>query len=169
MLAETIMTETPPLYDCYGRIGEPVGVPITGNRAKRMLPGVMNSGRGDVLLLIPEAWVQETPQACLAMLRSHWRGWHRLVFEDRGSPHTAATTLALASALHIELRFLPNATPELTARDQLWHVKGQGLANRPTRSIDDSADVACRYILQMSRHERLRKAGVFSGNFWLTI
>jgi hypothetical protein len=42
------------------------------------------------------------------------------------------------------------------------------LANRATQSIDESADSACRYILDMSRRERLRKAGVLSGNFWLT-
>jgi hypothetical protein len=37
MLDETIITETPPLYSCYGRRGEQVEVPITGNRAKRIL------------------------------------------------------------------------------------------------------------------------------------
>jgi hypothetical protein len=67
------------------------------------------------------------------------------------------------------VRFLPIATPELNAMDHLWrHVKGRGLANRPTQSIDASADSACQYLLAMSRQERLRKAGVLSGNFWLT-
>ena len=36
MLDETIITETPPLYSCYGHIGEQVRVPISGNRAKRI-------------------------------------------------------------------------------------------------------------------------------------
>jgi hypothetical protein len=31
MLDETMITETPPLYSCYGHIGEQVRVPITGN------------------------------------------------------------------------------------------------------------------------------------------
>jgi hypothetical protein len=44
MLDETIITETPPLYSCYGHIGEPVRVPISGNRAKRILHGAMTSG-----------------------------------------------------------------------------------------------------------------------------
>jgi transposase len=105
----------------------------------------------------------------LSMIRSHWRGWHIVLFEDRGSPHTAGESLRLAGELHIKLRFLPKATPELNAMDHLWrHVKGRGLANRATQSIDESADSACRYILDMSRRERLRKAGVLSGNFWLT-
>jgi transposase len=169
MLDETIITETPPLYACYGRSGEQVGVPITGNHARRILHGVLNVQNGEVLLLITEDWVQETHQAFLVMIRSHWRGWNIVVFEDRGSPHTAGESLRLARELHIELRFLPKATPELNAMDHLWrHVKGRGLANRATQSIDESADSACRYILDMSRRERLRKAGVLSGNFWLT-
>jgi hypothetical protein len=39
MLDETILTETPPLYSCYGHVGEQVRVPITGNRSKRILHG----------------------------------------------------------------------------------------------------------------------------------
>jgi transposase len=169
MLDETIITETPPLYACYGHIGEQVCVPITGNHARRILHGVLNVQNGEVLLLITEEWVQETYQAFLIMIRSHWRGWNIVLFEDRGSPHTAGESLRLAGELHIKLRFLPKATPELNAMDHLWrHVKGRGLANRATQSIDESADSACRYILDMSRRERLRKAGVLSGNFWLT-
>lgn len=38
MLEETIITETPPLSSCYGRLGQQVRIPITGNRAKRVLP-----------------------------------------------------------------------------------------------------------------------------------
>src|ERR671923_265218 len=72
--------------------------------------------------------------------------------------------------LGIELRFLPKATPELNAMDHLWrHVKGRSLADRTTRSVEDSANQACQDILSMTPHERLRKAGVFSGNFWLTM
>lgn len=67
------------------------------------------------------------------------------------------------------MRFLPIATPELNAMDHLWrHVKGRGLANQATQSIDASADGACRYILDMSRRERMQKAGVLSDNFWLS-
>ena len=44
MLDETIITETPPLYSCYGRAGQPVSVPITGNRAKRILHVTINVG-----------------------------------------------------------------------------------------------------------------------------
>jgi transposase len=169
MLDETIVCETPPLYSCYGRIGEQVQVPITGNRRKRVLHGALNIWSGAVLLLITPEWVQETHQYFLSMIRRQWRGWHIVLFEDRGSPHTAKESLELAQALGIELRFLPKATPELNAMDHLWrHVKGRVLADRPTCSIETSASSACQDILHLTPHERLRKAGILSGDFWLT-
>jgi hypothetical protein len=75
MLDETIITETPPLYSCYCRRGEQAFVPITGNRRKRILHGVLNIRSGDSLLFISHEWVQETHQAFLRLIRSHWRGW----------------------------------------------------------------------------------------------
>jgi transposase len=169
MLDEVIITETPPLVSCYGRRGQPVVVPITGNRSKRILHGVINIGSGDVALLITKTWTQATHQTFLHIIRDHWRGWQIVLFEDRASSHTAGQSTALAKSLGIEIRWLPRATPELNAMDHLWHwVKGRGLANRPTLSIDDSAHQACQYLLAMSPQERLRKAGILSGNFWLT-
>jgi transposase len=168
MLDETIVTETPPLYSCYGRVGEQVSVPITGERAKRVLHGALNVGSGEALLLITWEWVQQTHQAFLRMIRSHWRGWRLVLFQDRGSPHTAADSQALAGALGIEVRWLPKATPELNAMDQLWRrAKGRTLASRATQSVDASADGVCEYILGLSRQDRLRQAGVLSGRFWL--
>jgi len=168
MLDESIITETPPLYSCYGRIGQQVRVPITGNHAKRILHGALNVWSGEVLLLITEVWTQETHQVFLQMIRSHWRGWHIVLYEDRGSPHTAQDSHDLAADLGIALRLLPRATPELNAMDQLWRqAKPYALANRPTHSIDASADQVCRHILDLSPRERLQKAGVLSGNFWL--
>lgn len=169
MLDETIICETPPLYSCYGRRGQQVCVPITGNRAKRILHGVINIASGAVLLLITNEWVQETHQYFLSMIRAHWRGWHIVLFEDRGSPHTAEDSLELAAALNLDVRFLPKATPELNAMDHLWrHVKGRSLADRTVRSIETAALTVCQDIFAMSPLERLRKAGVCSGNFWLT-
>ncbi len=168
MLDETIITETPPLYSCYGRIGQQVSVPITGNRAKRILHGALNVWSGEALMLITDIWTQETQQAFLQMIHRHWHGWHIVLFEDRGSPHTAEDSQDLAADLSMALRFLPRATPELNAMDHLWRrAKGDALANRPTQSIDTSADQVCRYILDLSPRERLRKAGVLSGDFWL--
>jgi transposase len=168
MLDETIITETPPLYCCYGRIGQQVCVPITGNRRRRIIHGAINIDSGDLLLLISEIWDALTHQYFLGMIRSHWRGWYITLFEDRGSPHTVEDSQELAAELDIHLRFLPKACPELNAMDQLFRfVKSQGVANRPTLTIDQSADAACNYLYEMSRRERLVKAGVQSDNFWL--
>jgi hypothetical protein len=169
MLDETIITETPPLYSCYGRRGQQVIVPITGNRARRVLHGVLNIHTGTVLLLITAVWNEQTHQYFLQILRAHWWGWNIIVFEDRGTPHLTDDTRELAHDLHLELRFLPVATPKLNAMDHLWrHVKGRALADRATKSIEQSADAACQYILAMSPRERLTKAGVLSGHCWLT-
>lgn len=103
------------------------------------------------------------------MIGAHWRGWHIILFEDRGSPHTAEDSLEYAVELGIETRLLPRACPELNAMDHLFRaVKGRGVANRPTRSIDESAMIACRHIYNLTPQERLTKAGVLSGRFWLT-
>jgi hypothetical protein len=170
MLDETIVTETPPLYSAYGHIGEQIRVPITGNRAERIVHGAINIQSGDVTLLITEEWVNETHQAFLAMIRAHWRGWNPVLFEDRASQHKSPSSLALAEELGIEVRLLPRATPEWNAMDQLWrHAKRQAVGDRPTVTVTDSAMAVCRYIIDMSPRERLRQAGVLSGNFWLTV
>ena len=75
----------------------------------------------------------------------------------------------LNRAVRSIIRLLPRACPELNAADHLFRsVKGRGVSNRQTRSINSSADAACRYLYKLSGQERLIKAGVFSGNFWLT-
>jgi transposase len=170
MRDETSITEIPPLYACDGQIGAQVCVPITGTPARRGLHGGLNIHSGELLLLITGEWVQETPQAFLTRIRSHWRGWNIVLCEDRGAPHTADASRELAKDLHLEGRFLPLATPELNAMDHLWRqVKGRGLAHRSPPSIDASVDSACLDLLDRSHHERLHKAGGFSGNFWLTL
>jgi len=169
MLDETIITETPPWYAGYGHVGAHVRVPITGNRAKRILHGTINVQSGAVLLLITEEWTQDEHQTHLAMIRASWRGWNIVLFEDKASQHTAPGSLAWAAQLRIEVRLLPKATPELNAMDHLWrHTKRETQGNRPPQPIDESAMDASRYILDLSPQERLQQAGVLSGNFWLT-
>ena|SRR5438105_1084383 len=103
------------------------------------------------------------------MVRSHWRGWRVVLFEDRAGQHTSPDTLEWAERLDIEVRLLPRATPELNAMDHLWkHTKREALGSRATQTVERSALDACQYIIDMSPRERLRKAGVLSGRFWLT-
>ncbi len=169
MLDETIITETPPLYSCYGHIGEQVRVPITGNRAKRILHGAINVHSGDVGLLITEEWTKETHQGFLSVIRARWRGWNIVLFEDRASQHTSPDSRAWAADLGIEVRLLPKAAPELNAMDHLWrHAKRETVGSRETETVEKSALDACQYIIDLRPRDRLRQAGILSGNFWLT-
>ena len=169
MLDETIITEAPPLYSCYGRIGRQVSVPISGGHQRRILHGAINVGTGGVVLAVTKEWDQVASRWFLSQVRSHWRGWNIVLFEDRAGQHTAAGSMLWAECLGIEVRLLPRATPELNAMDTLWkQVKRDALGDRPTASIDQSAEGACEHILAMRPHDRLRQAGVLSGNFWLT-
>jgi hypothetical protein len=76
----------------------------------------------------------------------------------------------VAAALHIEIRFLPVVTPELHAMDHLWRqVKGWGLAiGRPFR-LTPRPMWCVNIFIELSPRERLRKAGVLSGHFWLAM
>ena len=122
-------------------------VPISGSRAKRIIL---------------------TPQYFRRRIRAPWQGWDSVRFEDRGTPHTTEDTLVLADDLRLEWRFLPIATPELNARDHLGrHTQRDVLANAPVRLVDTSADAACQSLLDLSPQQRLKKAGILSGNFWL--
>ncbi len=168
MLDEIFILETPPLTSCYCRVGEQACVPITGSHGRRVLHGAINIQTGDVVLLVTDTFNQGTHQTFLHLIRSHWRGWQIVLFEDRAKQHTAYASRELATNLNIQIRLLPKATPELNAMDHLWrHTTRDGLANRPTITMDQSAEAACQYIQYLSPCQRLRKAGVLSGNFWL--
>jgi hypothetical protein len=168
MLDETIICEIPPLYYCYGHKGEQVSVPIIGTHNIRVLHGAINILTGEVLVFISNEFVQETHQYFLSMIRSHWRGWNIVIFEDRATPHTAEDSLDWDLSLGIEIRLLPKATPELNAMDQLWRrVKGQMLGDKFISSVEQTSLDLCDYIYNLTRQERLKKAGILSKDFWL--
>lgn len=168
MLDEVIVTETPPLYHCYGHIGEQKCIPIVGQRAKRIVHGALNIFTGDLALLITQEWTQYSHQAFLDLIRAKWRGWSIILFQDRGAPHTAAASQGHARKAGIEIRWLPRATPELNAVDHLWrHAKAMTLANAPIRPVADSAMALCQYLIDLSPRERLLQAGALASDFWL--
>ena len=169
MLDETILTETPPLYCCYGRIGQQVSVPITGSHKRRILHGALNVGSGDVVLEITEEWNQVTHRAFLSRVRAHWRGWNLVLFEDRAGQHTAPDSLWWADCLGIEIRLLPRAAPGWDAAERpCKQAKRDALGGRPTADSEQSAAGAGGRLLATRPRDRLRQAGVSSGNFWLT-
>jgi hypothetical protein len=54
-------------------------------------------------------------------------------------------------------------TSELNAMDQLWKkLKGDLAANRQFRSIAETVDYAEHWVLKLTDHQALQKAGVFS-------
>ena len=164
----TIITETPPLRARWALKGREVAVSIMGNRNKRVLYGALNIKTGAICLDQAKQWNQDSFQEHLRHLRAQWRGWHIVLFLDWGSPPTAKMSRKLAQELGIELRWLPVACPELNPVEGLWrHLKGKALANRPTLWMEELMERACGYIQSLAPVERLRKAGVLSGNFWL--
>jgi hypothetical protein len=164
----TILTETPPLRACWSLVGEQAEVPITGNRDRKVVFGALNPATGRLWLDEAPKWNQYAFQDHLRNVRAVWRGWNIVLFLDRGSPHTAKASRALAADLGVELRFLPTACPELNPVEGLWrHAKGRVLASEPTPDLDDSLGRVCEELFEMTGTERLRLAGVRSGNFWL--
>jgi hypothetical protein len=130
LMDETILTETPPLWKAWARRGEQALVSITGNRDQRVLSGALHIKTGSMLLYDALYWNQEEVQVFLLMICKLWRGQHIVLFLDRGSPHTAETTVDLADELHIEVRWLPTACPKLNPMDHLWrHRKNDVLPN----------------------------------------
>jgi DDE superfamily endonuclease len=112
----TIITETPPLRARWAFKGRPV----IGNRNKGVLYGALNIKTGAICLDQAQKWNQDSFQEHLRHLKAQWRGWHIVLFLDRGSPHTAKRSLKLAKKLAIELRWLPVACPELNPVEGLW-------------------------------------------------
>jgi hypothetical protein len=149
-------------------VGEQAEVPITGNRDRRVVYGALNVGTGTVCFDRAAGWNQHTFQEHLRHLRSVWRGWNLVLFLDRGSPHTARASRALARRLGIEVRLLPTACPELNPVEGLWRLlKGRVLCNEPTPDLDMSLKRALDHLEVMTPRQRLRAAGVMSDSFWL--
>jgi hypothetical protein len=149
------MLETPPLRAGWAKVGVQAEVPITGNHARRVIHGALNVTSGHVECLLTEDWTAVTHQAFWRQVRRAWRGWHLGLCVDRGSPHTATASRALATAVGIELRWLPTATPELNACEGLWRgAQGSGRANRAHQAIDEAADAACGSIVALMPRQR---------------
>jgi len=128
----------------------------------------MNPATGGVLLYGSRRWDQEGFRSFLRLIRRKWRGWRLVIFLDRGSPHRAKGSMALLRGLGIQARWLPVACPELNPLEGLWRcAKGTVLANGPTVCLDDSLGKMMDYIYSLPPKERLKKAGVLSGNFWM--
>lgn len=164
-----IFNEIPPLRAAWFPIGVQATVPIVGrHRAKRILTGVLNIQTGTYFQYFSETYTHVTFHTVLNFMRRHWRGWNMVLFLDKISAQWAQSSRRLAHQLGIQLRWLPKACPELNPVDHLWrHLKRDILANEPLPNLEATLKRAWLYLKQLSPHERLQKAGVLSGHFWL--
>ena len=165
---ETILRWFPPLRHAWAFRGTQAVVPITGNNAKRVLFGVINPRTGHRLIFRRNRQRQEDFQAFLRYLRQHYPGRPLWLLLDMAPSHEAQRSQALAARLGIVLVWLPKQCSELNAMDHLWkELKRLIAANRQYPTIDQEAQYAERWLLDLTDQEALRKAGVLSGNFWL--
>lgn len=165
----TIFNEIPPWRAMWSPVGDQVRVPILGRHsAKRILTGVLNIQTGTYVQYFSETYTQGIFQFILRHVRRQWHGWHIVLFLDRLSAQWARSSRQLAGQLDLELRWLPKACPELNPVDHLWRqLKKDILANEPLPDLEATLKRAWAYLRDLSPHERLQKAGVLSGRFWL--
>jgi len=150
-------------------MGEQARVPVTGRNAKRVLFGAINLHTGHRMVLIGKRAGGTEARAFFEALRRCYRQAGRIwLLLDRAPAHTDRKTLRLALELGIELVWLPKQWPELNAMDHVWkELKRLIAANRQAANIDDLAQEAAEWVLQLRPREALRKAGILSPTFWL--
>jgi transposase len=159
----------PPLRAMWAEIGTQAAVCITGQNAKRVLFGAINLRTARRTVHIGRGAGTREVQAFLLVLRKAYRRADTIsLLADQASGHTARATLALAEALRIEFVWLPKQRPELNAMDQLWKgLKHEVAANRQAASIDDLAERAIRWVLDLTPAQARRKSAIASKHFWL--
>lgn len=165
---ETILRLFPVLRRAWSLRGVQAQVPITGRNARRVLFAAINPRTGHRVCLRRPNMRQEHFQEFLRVLRRRYR--HRPIWMllDEAPCHIAARSQALARQLDIHLVWLPKQCSELNAMDQLWkEMKGKISANFQFPSIEEHADQAEKWLLDLSAREALRKGGVLSKNYWL--
>jgi transposase len=165
----TLLRLFPPLRAMWAAIGTQAKVAITGQNAKRVLFGTINVRTARRTITIGRnAGAYEVRAFLLALRKAYRRAGTIWLLADRASGHTAQATLALAEALRIEFVWLPRPWPELNAMDHLWkELKRDVAANRQAASIDDLADRASQWVLNLTPAQARRKSGMASSRFWL--
>ena len=166
----TLLRLFPPLRAMWAAIGTQAKVAITGQNAKRVLFGAINGRTARRTVYVGRSAGAPEGRAFLLALRKAYRRADTIwLLADRASGHTAAATLALARELRIELVWLPRQWPELNAMDQLWkELKRDVAANRQATSIDELADRARHWVLDLTPAQARRKSGMASSQFWLS-
>ena len=165
----TLLRLFPPLRAMWAAIGSQAKVGITGQNARRALFGTFNLRTAHRTVLITRGVGTRAVRAFLRALRRAYRRAGTIwLLADRASGHTARAPRALARKLRIEFVWLPKQWPELNAMDQLWKgLKRDVAANRQAASIEDLAERAVRWVLDLTPNQARRKASMASDHFWL--
>jgi hypothetical protein len=165
---ETVLRLLPEIRRAWSLRGEQPRIRITGKNAKCVLFGVLNPRTGHRIVARGPSMRQQYFQRFLRLLRRSYPGRQIWLILDKASCHTTPKSVALAKALDIVLIWLPKQWSELNGMDQLWkELKADISANFQYNSIAQHADVAEQWIFSLSKSETLRKAGIFSNDFWL--
>ena len=120
---ETALRLWPPLRAAWARVGQQARVLVSGRNDQRSLYCALNLRTGRRITLGRAHQRQGDFQAFLRRLR-HGRGAHGPIYLvlDYHSSHTAAASLRLARALHIELVWLAKQCPNLNPVEHLWRL-----------------------------------------------
>ncbi len=165
---ETILRLFPVLRRAWSLRGQPAVVPITGKNAKRVLFATINLRTGHRICLRAPNMRQENFHALLREVRRRYKQRSVWMLLDEAPCHLAAQSQRLAALLDIHLVWLPKQCSELNCMDQLWkELKGKVSANYQFSSIEEHAECAQAWLLNLTDQDALRKASVLSKNFWL--
>lgn len=165
---ETILRLFPVLRRAWSLRGQQAEVPISGRNAKRVLFGTINLRTGRRICLRRPNMQQENFHDLLREVRRRYGRRPIWMLLDEAPCHIAEKSQALAAFLKIHFVWLPKQCSELNAMDQLWkELKGTISANYQFASIDEHADYAQNWVLNLTDKEALGKASVLSKNFWL--
>jgi transposase InsO family protein len=167
---ETDLLLFPPLRAAWGRLGEPLEVPISGANARRVVFGAINIVTGRRLFLVRMRQRSEDFRAFLPLVAHHYRGRPVALVLDEDPCHTAQASQELAGELGIRWVWLPKRCPKLNGMDHLWgHGKDHICADRQDAEIDGEAERFVTYLAGLSPRDALRQAGLLSDDFWLKL
>jgi len=165
---ETILRLFPVLRRAWSLRGEQAQVPITGKNAKRVLFATINLRTGHRICLRVANMRQENFHTLLREVRRRYQKRSVYMLLDEAPCHIAGKSEALAAQLNVHFIWLPKQCSELNAMDQMWkELKGNVSANHQFATIEEHAETAQAWLLNLTNKEALRKAGVLSKNFWL--
>ena len=143
-------------------------MPISGGNAKRVVFGALNLETGGRVFLAHRRQRGVEFEDFLEEVRWYYRGRQVALLLDEDSSHTAEDAQDTADELGIELLWLPKRSPHLNPLDHLWrHAKAVMSANHQYASIDAQVEQFIDYLSGLSAYEALKKAGIFSKDFWL--